>query len=89
MKVGLLAENYFPTLGGIQEHVHHLALNLIRNGHEVRVLTGSPSGCPWKGPRDESWVLRLGRARVYNALGSRTTATFGPGVALNLWRTLR
>ena len=89
MKVALLAENYFPTLGGIQEHVHHLALTLVRNGHDVRVLTGSPGCCAWKGPRDQPWVKRLGRARIYNALGSRTTATFGPTVARNLARTLR
>ena len=89
MKVALLAENYFPTLGGIQEHIHHLALSLLSYGHEVRVLTGSPGACCWKGPRDQDWVMRLGRARLYNALGSRTTVTFGPTVARNLYRALR
>ena len=89
MKIALLAENYFPTLGGIQEHVHHLALSLMRKGHDVRVLTGLPRVQTWRGPRDESWVVRLGRAHVYRALGGSTTATFGPQIARKLHETLR
>jgi phosphatidylinositol alpha-mannosyltransferase len=90
MKIALLGENYFPTLGGIQEHVHHLARQFIAKGHTVRVLTGlpAPSG-PWTGPRDEDWVIRLGRARRLSVMGSRTTVTVSPRVAMNLHRVLR
>jgi phosphatidyl-myo-inositol alpha-mannosyltransferase len=89
MKIALLAENYFPTLGGIQEHVHHLARTLMERGHDVRVLTGLPQVDVWRGPRDEPWVQRLGRARRYSVMGSRTTFTFGPAVAWRLRRALR
>jgi phosphatidylinositol alpha-mannosyltransferase len=90
MKIALLGENYFPTLGGIQEHVHHLARQFIAKGHTVRVLTGQPEvKGEWTGPRDENWVIRLGRARRLSVMGSRTTVTVGPGIAWNLHRVLR
>jgi phosphatidylinositol alpha-mannosyltransferase len=89
MKIAFLAENYFPTLGGIQEHIYHLARNMMARGHEVRVLTGLPQVDVWRGPRDEGWVRRVGRARRYSVMGSRTTLTFGPAVAWRLRRALR
>jgi phosphatidyl-myo-inositol alpha-mannosyltransferase len=89
MKIALVAENYFPTLGGIQEHVYHLARQLQARGHDVRVLTGLPSwDGPWRGPPDEPWVVRLGPARRYSIMGSRTSMTLGPGIARKLARVL-
>jgi phosphatidyl-myo-inositol alpha-mannosyltransferase len=88
-KIALVGENYYPTLGGVQEHIHNLARYLRARGHEARVLTGMPAVERWRGPRDEPWVVRVGKARRYSVMGSRTTFTFGPGVARQLWRTLR
>src|SRR4051794_27810484 len=88
LNIALLAENYFPTLGGIQEHVHHLARQLIARGHRARVITGLPA-IPWRGPRDESWVSRVGRARRIGLMGTHTTFTFGPQVAWHLRALLR
>ena len=39
MKIGIVTEYYYPTLGGIQEHVHHFAVAARRMGHDVRILT--------------------------------------------------
>jgi phosphatidylinositol alpha-mannosyltransferase len=39
MKVGIVTEYYYPTLGGIQEHVHHFTVAARRLGHDVRILT--------------------------------------------------
>jgi phosphatidyl-myo-inositol alpha-mannosyltransferase len=39
MKIGIVTEYYSPTLGGIQEHVHHFARAARRLGHEVRIIT--------------------------------------------------
>lgn len=89
MKVGLLCENYYPTLGGIQEHVHHLAVSLRRTGIDAKVITGLPRVKGWRGPRDEAWVVRVGHGVRYGGpMGTSTAATFGPQVALNLRRTL-
>ena len=39
MRIGIVTEYYYPTLGGIQEHVHHFARAARRVGHDVRILT--------------------------------------------------
>jgi phosphatidylinositol alpha-mannosyltransferase len=39
MKIGIVTEYYYPTLGGIQEHVHHFAATARRLGHDVRIMT--------------------------------------------------
>ncbi|MBN1959826.1 MAG: glycosyltransferase family 4 protein [Deltaproteobacteria bacterium] len=39
MKIGIISEYYYPTLGGIQEHVHHFAQKALVRGHDVRIIT--------------------------------------------------
>ena len=39
MKIGIVTEYYYPSLGGIQEHVHHFAVEAMALGHQVRVIT--------------------------------------------------
>jgi phosphatidyl-myo-inositol alpha-mannosyltransferase len=39
MRIGIVTEYYHPTLGGIQEHVHHFARQARQVGHDVRILT--------------------------------------------------
>jgi phosphatidylinositol alpha-mannosyltransferase len=39
MRIGIVTEYDSPTLGGIQEHVHHFARAARRVGHDVRILT--------------------------------------------------
>ena len=43
LRVGIVAESYFPALGGIQEHVRHLRNLLSRQDAEVTILTGRPT----------------------------------------------
>lgn len=88
-KIALLSENYYPTLGGIQEHIHHLALYLMGQGHQVRVITGSPHVPRWCGPTDKDWVLRVGKSCRYSVMGTSTTLTLGPRVAWKLREILR
>jgi phosphatidyl-myo-inositol alpha-mannosyltransferase len=89
-RVGIVAESYYPNLGGIQEHVLHLRNLLERQGVEVTILTGrqAPSAAP--GPRDaERRVVRVGRARTFSTGGTFTQATIGPGAIYNFHRALR
>jgi phosphatidylinositol alpha-mannosyltransferase len=44
MKIALVSEYYYPVLGGITEHVYHLAYNLSEKGHDVTVVTGKYVG---------------------------------------------
>jgi phosphatidylinositol alpha-mannosyltransferase len=91
LRIGIVAESYFPTLGGIQEHVRHLRNLLCRQGAEVTVLTGRqvPSSTA-PGPEDaEEGVVRVGRARTFRTGGTFTQATVGPLAAYNFYRALR
>lgn len=58
MRIGVVSQPYYPTNGGISEHVHHTALELRRRGHEVDVITSrrSRSAAP-----DGVGVHRIGR----------------------------
>jgi phosphatidylinositol alpha-mannosyltransferase len=91
LRVGIVAESYYPSLGGIQEHVRHLRNFLLGRGVEVTVLTGRPA--PAKdgpGPDDaERGVIRVGRTRTFRSGGTITQATLGPGAAHNFRRALR
>ena len=39
MKIGIVSQSYYPRYGGVTEHVHALAIELRRRGHEVTILT--------------------------------------------------
>jgi len=39
-KIGLVSEYFYPHLGGVTEHVYHYALELVKRGFEVVILTG-------------------------------------------------
>jgi phosphatidylinositol alpha-mannosyltransferase len=90
LRVGIVAESYFPTLGGIQEHVRHLRNLLSREGVDVTILTGRQRPTDAPGPSDaEDGVVRVGRARTFGGGGTFFQATIGLGAAYNLRRTLR
>jgi len=90
MKIGLVAENYYPTVGGIQEHVYHLARWLRSNGADVRILTGDTglptAACP-PGAMDD--VIHVGRALRYPVMGTYSYMTVGPDAVGSLWNVLR
>src|SRR3954467_268124 len=90
LRVGIVAESYFPSLGGIQEHVRHLRNHLGRRGVEVTILTGRPSATDVPGPDDaEQRVIRVGRAHTFRSGGTFTQATIGLAAAYNFRRALR
>ena len=90
LRVGIVAESYFPALGGIQEHVRHLRNLLSRQGVEVTILTGRPPPSDAPGPEDaERDVIRVGRARTFHSGGTFSHATIGPLAAYNFHRALR
>ena len=86
MKVAIVGENYYPTVGGIQEHIYHQAKYLRGAGLDVRVVTGMPKVASWAGPKDEDWVIRLGDSVRYGVMGTYTQATIGPSVFARMRR---
>lgn len=83
MKVGILCENYFPTLGGEQEHILNLRRHLESptDGSapvDVRVIVPHVAYEVWHGPADDAHVLRPAHSiRLYGE-GSASQVTLTP-----------
>jgi phosphatidylinositol alpha-mannosyltransferase len=73
MRIALVAEDYYPQLGGVPEHVHHLALELERRGHEATVVTSRMRGAHVDAP----FVRRVGTSVVLYANGGVSRITVG------------
>lgn len=73
MRLALVTEFYYPHLGGVTEHVHHLALELRRRGHEVTILTSHMKA----GHADPPHVRRVGTSRVIYSNGAFARVTTG------------
>jgi phosphatidylinositol alpha-mannosyltransferase len=39
VKIGIVSQSYYPRYGGVTEHVHALAAELRKRGHEVTIIT--------------------------------------------------
>ncbi len=84
MRIALVAENYYPQLGGIPEQVHHLALELNRRGHDTIVITAD------MGPfQDAPFVRRIGRSVVIYANAGMARITTGWRLTEQMARVLR
>ena len=101
MKIGIITEYYYPTLGGVQEHVHHFTVAARRFGHDVRILTpavedslastSEASRSPADVQReDQSFgVVRIGRSIPLIGGGSIARASIGHGLSRRLSEVLR
>jgi phosphatidylinositol alpha-mannosyltransferase len=82
MRIALVTEFYYPHLGGVTEHVHHLSRVFNAVGHPTIVVTsrmkfpvGTPDAREYE--RDESFVRRIGTSRVIYSSGSFARLTTG------------
>ena len=102
MKIAIVTEYYYPTLGGIQEHVHHFALAARQLGHDVRILTpavgddlasvGGARGTSMESGRtqdEQDGVIRIGRSFPFLSGGSLARASFGGGISRRLKEIMR
>ncbi len=85
MRIALVAEDYYPQLGGVPEHVHHLALQLISWGHAVTVISSRMRGAH----RDAPFVRRVGTSVVIYANGGVSRITVGWRLRHRLEQLLR
>ena len=71
MRIVHVTDTYLPTLGGIELHVHDLAQQQLRRGHDVLVVAGThdPGAPDPAGPA----VLRVGRG-AFTALPPQALA---------------
>jgi len=79
MRVALVAEDYYPQLGGVPEHVHNLALQLNSWGHPATVISSHMGSYP-----DAAFVRRVGTSRVIYSNGGVSRITTGRGLRREL-----
>ena len=73
LRVALVAEDYYPQLGGVPEHVHHLARELDALGHSATIVTSHMRAAGV----DPAFVRRVGTSVVIYANGGVARVTVG------------
>jgi phosphatidylinositol alpha-mannosyltransferase len=89
MRIALVAEDYYPQIGGIAEHVHNLALQLQASGHTVGVIGSHMAGDRAEDRTRPYPVHRLGRSVVIYANGGISRITAGRSLGRRLEALLR
>ncbi len=94
MRIAIVTDFYYPTLGGITEHVDGQARALTALGHDVTVVTGRPVQAPpvvddaMEVPPPTFEIVHMGIAlRLYVPSwgnGAETTHTIGPRLGRRL-----
>lgn len=62
MKIGIATEYFYPTLGGITENIYHFSKELLRGGHDVRIVTGYFGDPGEIDPNIRDRIIFLGRS---------------------------
>jgi phosphatidylinositol alpha-mannosyltransferase len=74
LRIALVTEDYYPQLGGVPEHVHHLAKELDALGHTATIVTSQMKG-DYAGQHAD--VRRVGTSLVIYANGGVARLTVG------------
>ena len=79
LRILMVSDIYYPYPGGISEHIHHLTLELRRQGHEVQILTARYREKTFDF-QDPPWVIRVGRGIKIPINKSFSKITFSPRI---------
>ncbi|AMM53806.1 glycosyltransferase family 4 protein [Pyrococcus kukulkanii] len=77
MRVALVSDWYYPKVGGVASHMHHLARHLKERGHDVAIVTNN---------------LKTGKEKELKELGielRKISGTVSPIVGINLTYSLK
>jgi phosphatidylinositol alpha-mannosyltransferase len=72
MKILFVSDFYYPHIGGVTEHIYHLANEFEDMGHKVSILTSNMEG---NLKPDERRVIRLGKSIVIHMNQSNSRMT--------------
>lgn len=74
MRILMVTETYYPLIGGIPDHISHLADELRKRGHEVKILTARFG---WDHQETDEDIVRIGRGIPIRANKSFARLTLG------------
>lgn len=79
MKIGIITEYFFPTIGGIVENIYHMSRELLRRGHDLRIITGYRRGLPKIDAAIRERMIYVGRSvsTFFNGTCGPVTIGFG------------
>jgi len=81
LKVVLVSDYYFPHVGGgVERVVEELAHNLLKFGHEVRVVTFNPDGWPSEEVIDGIEIVRIPSINLQPMVGVPAAVNAGLGI---------
>ena len=100
MKIGIVTEYYYPTLGGIQEHVHHFARTVRKLGHDARIIAPTVedglASTRCRGPAsnerradEQNGVIRIGSSIPLLSGGSIARASVGAALSRRIEEVVR
>jgi phosphatidyl-myo-inositol alpha-mannosyltransferase len=93
MRLAIVSDYYYPQLGGITEHVHGQASELVRRGHDVTVVIPRMLRVPKLADGHDLTppfeLVRVGRAFPFYVNGSETLLTISPRTLPELDRLFR
>lgn len=88
MKIGIVTEHYYPNLGGITEHCHHLYLALKNLGHEPVLIT-SDAGLEKDVDLREMDIIRVGKSIPIYQQGAIGRVTLGSSLGRRIREILK
>jgi phosphatidyl-myo-inositol alpha-mannosyltransferase len=80
VRIGVVTEYYYPSVGGIQEHVHHFAREARRLGHVVKVVTSEMPDVKAGRSEPDRDVIRVGESLPVYQNGGFGRITGGPRI---------
>jgi len=87
MKIGIVTEYFYPTLGGVTENVYHFSRELLRHGHDFRIITGDGGSTACETEIEER-IIRVGRSTSVFFNGSCGRVTMGLGLTRKIKEVL-
>jgi phosphatidylinositol alpha-mannosyltransferase len=85
VKIAIVTQAYYPSYGGVTEHVKHTSQELERRGHEVAIITSYQGAWPDRNGK----VIRIGRNLVVPFNGARVNIAAGFGISKKLRESFR
>lgn len=88
MKIGIVTEYFYPTLGGVTENVYHFSQELLRRGHDFRIVTGRGARPADVDREIADRIVHVGRSVPVFFNASCGRVTMGTGLTRRMKRLL-
>lgn len=87
MKIGIVTEYFYPTLGGVTENVYHFSKELVRRGHDFRLITGGGESVSCEAEIADR-IINVGKSVPVFFNGSCGRVTMGIGLTRKMKEVL-